>query len=156
MSQSTTLRVVLFNPQIPQNTGNILRTCSVTGTKLTLIPPLGFSLSEKALRRAGLDYIQEVDVSSEDSLSDIIGNSNNPIILSSHGKLSFFEEDLTDCDTIIFGNETSGIGSENQEKYSHLLRRIPMISNKRCLNLSNSVALCLYEVYRQKGFPTFS
>ena len=149
------MRVVLYKPQIPQNTGNILRTCSVTGTKLTLISPFGFSLSEKALRRAGLDYIQEIDVSTEDSLDSIISKSNNPLILSSHGEKSFYDEDLSECDTIIFGNETSGIGPENQKKYSQLLRRIPMISNRRCLNLSNSVAICLYEAYRQKGFSTF-
>ena len=166
---SKALTVVLYHPQIPQNTGNIIRTCSVTNTGLILIPPLGFSMDEKSMRRAGLDYHEGVSIQIVPTLEEVISQAYNPVILSSHAKKSFFDlnsinsmntarcniesdKPLASCDMLIFGNETAGIGSENTLLYSKYLRKIPMIENARCLNLSNAVAICIYEMLRQKSW----
>jgi len=147
------MHIVLFNPQIPQNTGNIVRTCSVTGTSLSLIPPLGFDISSKMVRRAGLDYWDEVDITVEESLEEFLDNAYAPFYLfSSKAKKSYTEVEYTSDSILVFGAETYGIPKEILQKYEERCVTLPMIPGKRCLNLSNAVSIALYEAWRQNQF----
>ena len=148
--------IVLFSPEIPQNTGNIVRTCSVTGSVLHLIRPLGFSISDRSLKRAGLDYWDEADVRVYDDFSDFL--EKNPdariflITTKSDRYYNVFE--FRDGDYFVFGRETSGLPDEIHEMFPERRLRIPMLDKKhaRCLNLSNSVCVILYEALRQQNF----
>lgn len=149
------LNVVLVEPEIPQNTGNIARTCAVTGCKLHLVKPLGFSIEDKYLKRAGLDYWNLVEIKFYENLDDFFNtNSNAKFFFSTtKGKNIYTNVNyVKDC-FILFGKETAGLPkkllTENPEKCI----KIPMISEVRSLNLSNSVAIVVYEALRQLGFP---
>ncbi len=147
------MKIVLFEPQIPQNTGNILRTCSVTGFELVLIRPLGFSFSDRYLKRAGLDYIDEVNVSFFDDLSSYLNQEQSPFyFFSSHGKKLYTEPNYTENCALIFGAETHGLPSFVVEKHPEKIVTIPMRTGVRCLNLSNTVAIASYEALRQQHF----
>ena len=147
------MKIVLFQPQIPQNTGNIIRTCSVTNTSLILIRPLGFSISQKKLKRAGLDYFKEVDIQEEDDLEEFLRKENKPYyFFSSKGNKNYTEINYERDALLIFGSETTGLPKHYYQKYKDMLYTIPMKKNTRCLNLSNSVAIVLYEGIKQQNF----
>lgn len=147
------MRVVLFEPQIPQNTGNIVRTCKVTHSDLTLVKPLGFSTSDKALKRAGLDYWDGVNVEQINDLLSWLATLQTPFyFLSSHAKKSYTDIQYTPEDTFIFGSETSGLPPIFWEKWPELFITLPMMYDSRCLNLANTVSIVLYEAWRQQGF----
>lgn len=149
------IHVVLYQPDIPQNTGNIARTCAITGARLHLIRPLGFSVDERSVRRAGLDYWDKVDVEVHDSLSDFCEKYPVPIyLLTSHGDKYY--TDITyeaDC-AIMFGSESSGVPEEIHRRFSENRVKIPMrnLAGNRSLNLSNSAAIMIYEIWRQRSF----
>ena len=148
--------IVLFNPEIPQNTGNIVRTCAVTNSKLHLIKPLGFSIRDKYWKRAGLDYWNEANISVYENFDEFLEKNdiNNLYLLTTKGDKNYSSFDFCDNDYFMFGSETKGLPDFIHEKYKDTRLRIPMIpkENARCLNLSNSVCVILYEALRQTGF----
>ena len=148
------MNIVLFEPEIPANTGNIGRTCYATGTTLHLIDPLGFSLSEKALKRAGMDYWQNLDVHRYINFADFLEKNNNPKIYmaTTKSKQCYTDVNFDENAYIMFGPESRGIPEEILVDYEETCIRIPMIGETRSLNLSNSVAIILYEALRQQGF----
>ena len=147
------MKVILYQPQIPQNTGNIVRTCSVTGSGLILTKPLGFSTSSRLLKRAGLDYWEGVDVQIIESLEDYLLNCDkNFYFFSSHAKNLYTEIDYLPDDILIFGSETGGLSPYFLTKYPEKFYTLPMKENSRCLNLANTVSIVLYEAWRQQGF----
>ena len=151
--------IVLVEPEIPQNTGNIARSCAATGTDLHLVRPLGFDTSDKALKRAGLDYWQYVNVFYYDSIEEVMDkfyDGGNFYFLSTKGKKVYSDANFKDGDFLVFGKETQGLSELLLEKYYDKTLRIPMIGNLRSLNLSNSAALVLYEALRQNGFEGFN
>jgi tRNA (cytidine/uridine-2'-O-)-methyltransferase len=148
--------VVLYEPEIPQNTGNIARTCAATGTNLYLIRPLGFSVDDKHLKRAGLDYWDLVKVFYYDSLFDLIEEKgiNRFFFVSTKGD-KFYSENAYEADCFfVFGKETAGLPQEIHDKYPHKRIKIPMVGHERArsLNLSNAVNIVIYEALRQSGF----
>lgn len=147
------MKVILFQPQIPQNTGNIVRTCSVTGSSLSLVRPLGFSVTDRWLKRAGLDYWEGVDVSFIDDLEHFLENtSQNFYFYSSKAQKKYSEITYQKDDMLIFGSETTGLPSHYNEKWPDRFATIPMISGARCLNLATSAGIVLYEAWRQLNF----
>ena len=152
------LNIVLVEPEIPQNTGNIARTCAAIGAKLHLVHPLGFSISEKAVKRAGLDYWDKVEIEEHDSLEKFLEKyppeENNMFFSTTKGKHVYSEPDYSKMDEIflLFGKETKGLPEDLLKKYIDKTIRIPMRKTLRSLNLSNSVAIVLYDVLRQKNF----
>ena len=146
--------IVLVEPEIPQNTGNIARTCAVTGAKLHLVRPLGFSLDDRQLKRAGLDYWNELDVSYYDSFAEVeqLHPDARFFLLSTHARRCYADAQYRDGDFLVFGKETAGLGSQLLARRSEDAVRIPMREGLRSLNLSNSVSLVLYEALRQNGF----
>ena len=151
------MNIVLHEPEIPQNTGNIGRTCVAAGAKLHLIRPIAFDTSEKAVRRSGLDYWQHLDISYYDNFEDFLEKNNNPQVFIVETKGTKYYTDINyhkNC-YIMFGKETSGIPDEILNKYLDNCIRIPMAPNSRSLNLANSVAIVLYEALRQNGFIGF-
>ena len=147
------MEIVLFQPEIPQNTGNIVRTCSVTNTKLTLVRPLGFSVSDKTLKRAGLDYWNEVEINYIDDLVAYLDSTTKDFyFFSSKAKSLYTEVSYSKDAIIVFGSETSGLPKEIHQKWPQKFVTIPMVKDARCLNLSNSVAIALYEGLRQNHF----
>ena len=147
--------IVLVEPEIPQNTGNIARTCAVTGAKLHLVRPLGFSVEDKQLKRAGLDYWHELDITYHDSFAELEAEYPNArfFLLSTHATKSYADVSYQDGDFLVFGKETAGLGQALLARRAEDAVRIPMREGLRSLNLSNSVALVLYEALRQNGFP---
>ena len=148
------LNIVLLEPEIPANTGNIGRTCVATGTKLHLIEPLGFSLSEKALKRAGMDYWKDLDVTTYLDYEDFVEKNPNAKIYYATTKALKTYADIQyedDC-YIMFGKESAGIPEEILHENKENSIRIPMNPSIRSLNLSNSVAIVLYEALRQQNF----
>ena len=147
--------IVLYEPEIPQNTGNIMRTCVATNTKLHLIKPLGFSLDDKYLKRSGLDYIPKLDYEVYENFTEFKEkNKGKYYFFTRYGKKPHTSFDYTEGDNLyfIFGKESTGIPKEIlQEDLDHCMR-IPMSANVRALNLSNSVAIVLYEALRQQDF----
>ena len=150
--------IVLLEPEIPANTGNIGRTCVATGTKLHLIEPLGFRLNEKAIKRAGMDYWDQLEVYRYDDYNDFLEKNPNAVIYMATTKAKKIYTEVKyeeDC-YIMFGKESAGIPEEillnNQE---HCVR-IPMIGDIRSLNLSNSVSILLYEALRQNNFDNMN
>ncbi len=147
--------LVLLEPEIPSNTGNIARTCAATGSKLHLIKPLGFSVSDRELKRAGLDYWTLVDIRIHENLEAFFENEKPARfwLASTKSAMSYAQADFQDGDYIFFGKETRGLPEsfilENLDKAI----RIPMREDTRSLNLSNSAAIVLYEALRQTGFP---
>lgn len=148
------LNIVLHEPEIPANTGNIGRTCVATGTRLHLIEPLGFSLSEKNLKRAGMDYWKDLDVRTYIDFEDFMEkNPNAKIYMATTKAPNVYSEVKYEPDCyIMFGKESAGIPEEILVKHKEDSVRIPMIGDIRSLNLSNSVAIILYEALRQNGF----
>ena len=155
--------IVLIEPEIPQNTGNIARTCAATNSVLHLVKPLGFSLDEQSLRRAGLDYWDKVTVKVYENLSDFyeqnkknVENGATMYYASTKAARVYTDAAYKDGDYILFGKETKGIDeSILRENYDRTVR-IPMWGELRSLNLSNSVAIILYEALRQVGFEHFT
>lgn len=144
------MEIILFEPDIPQNTGNIVRLCKATGCSLILVEPLGFSINDKALRRAGLDYWLGVDVKTIDNLETYLDNSpKQKLFLSSKAEKSVYEAKIDMDAIVIFGSETTGLPKEIHEKWQKDFYTIPMKEEARCLNLSNSVAITVYEGLRQ-------
>ena len=150
------LNVALIEPEIPQNTGNIARTCAATGASLHLVKPLGFSIDDRYLKRAGLDYWHLLDIKVYENSDEFFEKNKD--------KKMFFattKADKTYCEVsypedcfIVFGKETKGLPEELLEKRLEDTIRIPMIEEARSLNLSNSVAIIVYEALRQLDFPT--
>ncbi len=148
------LNLVLVQPQIPQNTGNIARTCAVTGARLHLVRPLGFSIDDKKLKRAGLDYWHMLDISYYDDLDDFFGKQSGPFyFFSTKASRIYAEVDYPDGAFLVFGREDAGLPEALLRSHRESIVRIPMRAGARSLNLSNSVALAAYEVLRQWGFP---
>ena len=148
------INIVLYSPEIPQNTGNISRTCAVTGARLHIIKPIGFEISDRTLKRAGLDYWDKLDVTYYENYKDFL--EQNPdaelYFFSAHGKNSYANIEYPDNAFLIFGRESVGLPKELVESNIDRSVRIPMRKTLRCLNLSNSVAIAVYEVLRQNGF----
>lgn len=149
------LNIVLVEPEIPQNCGNIARTCAATGSRLHLIHPLGFDVSEKAVKRAGLDYWHLVDVREYENLADFFSKNNveKMFCLSTKAPRCYCEADLTGDCYLFFGKETKGLPEDFLEAHRESCVRIPMRAEARSLNLSNSVAIAVYEALRQQAFP---
>jgi tRNA (cytidine(34)-2'-O)-methyltransferase len=151
-----TLHIALYEPEIPPNTGNIIRLCANSHTQLHLIHPLGFDLNEKACRRAGLDYKEYVDIKQYDNAQDFFEkNLDKPIYAcTTKGSMPFNQPDYTDESIFLFGPETRGLPNDVLAMFDPEQRiRIPMHANSRSLNLSNSVAIILYEGLRQLHYP---
>jgi len=150
------MNIILHQPEIPQNTGNIGRTCVATGTSLHLIEPLGFRLDEKSLQRAGMDYWQHLDVHRYVNFEEFL--SKNPgakiWMATTKAKHTYSEVEFGENDFIMFGKESAGIPEEILVDYEDTCIRIPMLPEIRSLNLSNSVAIVLYEALRQQGFAS--
>jgi tRNA (cytidine/uridine-2'-O-)-methyltransferase len=148
------MHIVLFEPEIPANTGNISRTCAVTGMPLHLIKPLGFSLSDRYLKRAGLDYWDKLDLRIYENFEDFLSKNPNTrlFMFSTHAVKNYTEITYQDDDYLVFGPETRGLPAEVRDHYGTAVR-IPMGKDIRSLNLSNSVAIAAYEALRQLGFP---
>lgn len=146
--------IVLFEPEIPANTGNIGRTCVATGTRLHLIEPLGFRLNEKSIRRAGMDYWQDLDVTRYINWEDFLEKNPNARIYmaTTKGKHLYTEVSYEPDCYLMFGKESAGIPEEILIKHPDECIRIPMMGETRSLNLSNSVAIVLYEALRQNRF----
>ena len=148
------LNVVLHEPEIPQNCGNIARTCAATGARLHLIRPLGFDISEKAVRRAGLDYWHLVDVRVYDNLEDFFAKNDVRQLwcLSTKAPRCYTEAEFSEDCYLLFGKETKGLPEDFLETHRDQCVRIPMRSEARSLNLSNAVAITVFEALRQTGF----
>lgn len=148
------MNIVLLEPEIPANTGNIGRTCVATGSRLHLIEPLGFRLDEKSIKRAGMDYWSKLDVSRYINYQDFI-DKNHPkrvFMATTKAKRAYTEVNFLEDDFIMFGKESAGIPEELLVDNEENCIRIPMLEDIRSLNLSNSVAIVLYEALRQQGF----
>ena len=149
------LNIVLVEPEIPQNCGNIARTCAATGCTLHLIRPLGFDISEKAVRRAGLDYWSQVTVVDYENLDDFFARNDVKQMwcLSTKAPRCYTEAQFSDGCYLFFGKETKGLPEPFLEAHYDQCVRIPMRSEARSLNLSNAVAITVYEALRQLGYP---
>lgn len=148
------INIVLYSPEIPQNTGNISRTCAVTGAHLHIIKPIGFEISDRTLKRAGLDYWDKLDVTYYENYEDFLRQNENAelFFFSAHAERSFAEVKYPDDVYLVFGRESVGLPEELVRKNIDRALRIPMRKTLRCLNLSNSVAVAVYEVLRQKNY----
>lgn len=146
--------IVMYQPEIPQNTGNIARTCVLTDSKLHLIKPLGFKLGEKHLKRAGLDYWNNLKLEVHENYDEFISKygENKIYLASTHGGNQYDEVSYKEGDFIMFGKESSGVPENVHNSHENI--RVPMIkSSERSLNLSNTVAIIVFEGLRQIGFP---
>ena len=152
------INIVLVEPQIPQNTGNIARTCALTGAHLHLVEPMGFKIDDKKLKRAGLDYWHLLDITYYSSLDDFFerNEGGNFFFFSTKARHIYSDVSYPDNSYLFFGKETAGLPEELLRDNPEKCVRIPMLNNKdaRSLNLSNSVAIGVYEVLRQWNFPT--
>lgn len=149
------MHIVLVEPEIPQNTGNIARTCVLTGTTLHLVGHLGFSLEDRYLKRAGLDYWDQLELHRWNNLPEFLAAypDNRFFLASTHATTRFNEVNYTFDDILIFGSESRGLGSDILCCYPDCLIRIPMRDFGRSLNLSNSAAVILFEAMRQMDYP---
>ena len=152
------LNIVMVEPEIPQNTGNIARTCAAIGAKLHLVKPLGFDVSDKYLKRAGLDYWDKLEIEEHNSLDEFLDKykpeENNMYFSTTKGQQCYSDMEYSKLDEVflLFGKETKGLPEDLLQKYIKDTIRIPMREHLRSLNLSNSVAIVAYEVLRQVGF----
>ncbi len=146
--------IVLVEPEIPQNTGNIARTCAVSGTNLHLIKPYGFRITDKNLKRAGLDYWHLLNITEYDSLEEFFEKNNVGTFYyaTSKGRHRHSDVNFKDGDYILFGKETKGLDEQLLKANEQFAIRIPMVNDTRCLNLANSVAVVLYEALRQNNY----
>lgn len=149
------LNIVLMQPQIPQNTGNIARTCAATGARLHLVKPMGFTVDDKKLKRAGLDYWYLLDITYYDSTEDFFEKNKDGkfFYLTTKGRNTFTDTEFPDGAYIVFGREDAGIPEEILVQNPGTSLRIPMRKQARSLNLSNTVAIVTYEVLRQWNYP---
>ena len=151
------LNIVLVEPEIPQNCGNVARTCAATGSRLHLVRPLGFDISDKAVKRAGLDYWHLVDVSDYENLEDLFRRhpeaAANAWLTTTKAPRSYQEAEFTEDSWLFFGKETAGLPLWFREQHADRCIRLPMKSEARSLNLANSAAVMCYEALRQQGFP---
>lgn len=151
------MHVVLFEPLIPPNTGNVARTCAATGTVLHLVRPLGFDIDDSAVRRAGLDYWHLVDLRLHDDLQEVIAEAHAADarcwFFTKHGKRAHSDVQYADNDYLIYGKETTGLPDFVHQQYPADCLRLPMSDAMRSLNLSNTVAIGVYEALRQLGYP---
>ena len=149
------LNIVLVEPEIPSNTGNIARTCAATRSRLHLVKPLGFDISEKAVRRAGLDYWHMVDISVYENIYEFFEkNPDGEYWLSTtKAHKTYTQATFTDGCYLLVGKETAGLPQWLRDRYAERCLRLPMRADARSLNLSNSVAVMCYEALRQTGFP---
>lgn len=152
------IHIVLHQPEIPQNTGNIARTCAATGASLHLIRPLGFELDDRKLKRAGLDYWDKLDIHYYDDLADFYRQNPDAAVYYFSTKAPRAHVDVTYPDTVylMFGKESAGLPEAELASHPDTCVRIPMLPNLRSLNLSNSVAVAVYEVLRQHDFEHLS
>lgn len=149
--------IILFAPQIPPNTGNIIRLSANTGAQLHLIEPLGFHLDEKSCRRAGLDYHLLADVHLHKNLENCAKTlgSGRLFAITSHGTTSLFDQKLVAGDAFLFGSETTGLPETIHARFNAEQKlRLPMIAGNRSLNLANAASIVVYEAWRQTGFAT--
>ncbi len=148
---------MLYSPEIPQNTGNISRTCAVTGAVLHIIKPIGFEISDRTLKRAGLDYWDKLEIYYYENYEEFESkHRGSPMYyFSSKGKRCYAEVDYPEECFLVFGRETAGLPEELLRKNLENTLRLPMLGDRRCLNLSNAVAIATYEVLRQGGFEGF-
>lgn len=148
------LNIVLVEPQIPQNTGNIARTCAATGARLHIVKPMGFQIDDRKLKRAGLDYWYLLDITYYESLDDFFaGNDGVYYYFTTKGQHIYSDVIYPDKVYLFFGREDAGLPEELLYQNPETAVRVPMIRDARSLNLSNTVALAAYEVLRQWGFP---
>ena len=149
------LNIVLVEPEIPQNCGNIARTCAATGCRLHLIRPLGFDISEKAVKRAGLDYWHLVEVKDYENLDDFFAKNDVKQMwcLSTKAPKRYTEANFADECYLFFGKETKGLPEDFLQAHRDSCIRLPMRQDARSLNLSNSVAITVYEALRQLDYP---
>ena len=152
------LNIVLVEPEIPHNTGAVARTCAVTGARLHLVRPLGFDISDKAVKRCGLDYWHLVDLRVYDDLDEYfaVNGDEGLWLATTKAPRAYAEADFSGDVTLMFGKETAGLPLWLREKYRERCLRIPMRDAARSLNLSNAVAILAYEALRQQGFPGLS
>lgn len=150
--------IVLVEPEIPQNTGNIARTCAATGCRLHLVKPLGFEISDKYLKRAGLDYWEYVQVRIWENFEQLKEEFPDSTFyyFTTKGRKTHAEAELKEGDFLVFGKETKGLPEELLKANPNSCLRIPMLGELRSLNLSNSVAVAVYEGLRQNGFKSFN
>ncbi|MCL2633426.1 MAG: tRNA (cytidine(34)-2'-O)-methyltransferase [Oscillospiraceae bacterium] len=149
-----TLNIVLAQPQIPQNTGNVARTCAATGARLHLIKPLGFTIDDRKMKRAGLDYWDKLNVTVYESFDDFFSRINGELFFfETYAERNYTEVEYEDNTCLIFGREDTGLPKELFQKYKNSYVRIPMQAGLRSLNMSNSVAVGVYETLRQWNFP---
>lgn len=150
------LNIVLVEPQIPQNTGNIARTCAATGARLHLVKPMGFTVDDKKLKRAGLDYWYLLDITYYESLDDFFEKNlnGNFFYFTTKGRHLYSDAEYPDNSYLVFGREDAGLPEELLKENPEKCVRLPMIDEARSLNLSNTVAVGVYEVLRQWNFPT--
>lgn len=149
--------IVLVEPEIPQNTGNIARTCAATGCRLHLVRPLGFEVSDRYLKRAGLDYWKDVEIAYYDSFAELRAKfgKNRFFYFTTKGLNKYCDVEFREGDFLVFGKETKGLPEELLKENRENCLRIPMIGETRSLNLSNSVAIAVYEGLRQNCFDGF-
>lgn len=149
------LTILLYRPQIPQNTGNIVRTCHATGSDLILVRPLGFKISDKSLKRAGLDYWEGVNVQQIDDLMEFLEKETRPFYFFS-SKASTYHTDATieEDAILIFGSESEGLPEKYYQRWPERFLTLPMQVGSRCLNLSNAAAIAIYEALRQNQFTS--
>ena len=146
------MKILLYQPQIPQNTGNIVRTCAVTGCSLALVRPLGFSVADRWLKRAGLDYWENVPIEFIDDLEAYLSNvQTNFFFFSSKAQQLYTSVSYQSGDILIFGSETQGLPASFFQRWPERYIKIPMLPNTRCLNLATSVGIGVYEAIRQTG-----
>ncbi len=152
------MNIVLVEPEIPQNTGNIVRTCAATGARLHIVKPMGFEIDDKKLKRAGLDYWHFLNIKYYENLDDFFEKNKDGrfYYLSSKGTASYTDIEFKDGDFLLFGKETRGLPEKLLIEHPERSIRIPMISDARCLNLSNSVAIVVYEALRQNNFASLT
>ncbi len=152
------INVVLVEPEIPQNTGNIVRTCSAIGAKLHLVKPLGFSIADRYLKRAGLDYWDKLEIEEHDSFEKFLQKydpkKHHMFFVTSKGTNRYVDPKYNKMDEVfvLFGKETKGLPENIMKQYIDQTIRIPMIEGIRCLNLSNAVSIVTYEILRQSNF----
>lgn len=152
------INIVLVEPEIPQNTGNIARSCAATGSMLHLVGKMGFSIDESRVKRAGLDYWPLVQIRRHGNIEELWDDYPDAkfFYFSTHAPRSYTSAEIPDGSFLVFGKETAGLPRELLEAHRDEALRIPMLGGIRSLNLSNSVAIALYEALRQNGFPGFA
>lgn len=150
--------IVLVEPEIPQNTGNIVRTCAATGCKLHLVRPLGFEVTDKYLKRAGLDYWKDAEIFYYDGFDEVLNKfpSSSFYFFTTKARKNYSSVEFKEGDFLVFGKETRGLPEELLKAHAENCVRIPMLNDTRSLNLSNSVAIAVYEGLRQQNFKGFN